>query len=104
MHLQIVTPEFVAFEGEVEAVAVPGKNGEFQMLNDHVAIVSTLSKGTVKIKINNIQDYQHLFDEFGESKDHSSIYGLSPKEPFLLFDINGGVVEMNNNKVMVLVS
>ena len=48
MYLEIVSPEATLFSGEVESVAVPGVNGEFQMLNNHAAIVSLLGKGKVK--------------------------------------------------------
>ena len=40
MILEIITPEKIIFTGEVESVAVPGVNGEFEMLNNHAAIVS----------------------------------------------------------------
>lgn len=49
MYLEIVSPEATLFKGEVSSVAVPGVNGEFQVLNNHAPIVSILSKGTVKI-------------------------------------------------------
>ena len=34
MYLEIVSPEAVLFSSEVTSVAVPGINGEFQMLNN----------------------------------------------------------------------
>ena len=34
--------------GEVDSVAVPGVDGEFEMLNNHAAIVSNL-KGSIKV-------------------------------------------------------
>jgi len=51
MHLQIITPEFVVFDAEVDAVTLPGKDGEFQLLNNHAPIVATLGEGTIKIKV-----------------------------------------------------
>lgn len=48
MYLEIVSPEATLFKGEVSSVAVPGVNGEFQVLNNHAPIVSILSKGTDK--------------------------------------------------------
>ena len=39
MYLEIVTPEAVLFSGEVDSVAVPGINGEFEMLSNHAPIV-----------------------------------------------------------------
>ena len=49
MYLEIVTPEQTIFKGEVDSVSVPGVNGDFEMLNNHAAIVSILKKGFVKI-------------------------------------------------------
>jgi F-type H+-transporting ATPase subunit epsilon len=49
MYLEIVSPEATLFSSEVDAVTVPGINGEFQMLNNHAAIVAVLAEGTVKI-------------------------------------------------------
>jgi F-type H+-transporting ATPase subunit epsilon len=49
MYLEIVTPEATIFKGEVDSVSVPGVNGDFEMLNNHAAIVSILKKGSVKI-------------------------------------------------------
>ena len=50
MFLEIVSPEATLFSGTVEAVTVPGVNGEFQMLENHAPVVSILQKGNVKIK------------------------------------------------------
>ena len=49
MYLEIVSPEATLFTGEVDSVKVPGSAGDFQMLNNHAPIVSTLKKGIVKI-------------------------------------------------------
>ena len=49
MHLEIVSPEATLFSGDVTSIAVPGVNGEFEMLTDHAPIVSLLKAGHVKI-------------------------------------------------------
>ena len=46
MQLQIITPEHVIFDGEIDAITLPGKDGEFQILNNHAPIVATLGEGT----------------------------------------------------------
>jgi len=76
MLLDILTPEKKLFEGEVKSVKFPGTNGEFEMLNNHAPIISTLTKG--EIRVLNIN---------------------SKKE---IFNINGGVIEIQNNKIIVL--
>ena len=49
MILEIISPEKIIFTGEVDSVAVPGVDGEFEMLNNHAAIVSNLKKGSIKV-------------------------------------------------------
>ena len=48
LQLKIVSPEKIEFDGAVESVLVPGTMGQFEILNDHAPIISTLHKGTVE--------------------------------------------------------
>jgi len=76
MQLEIITPEKKVFQGEVNSVQFPGSNGKFEVLNNHAPIISSLTKGNVRIiDINNKID---------------------------IIKINGGVVEMQNNMIIVL--
>ena len=76
MILEIITPENELFNGEVESVKLPGTNGEFEILNNHAPIISTLSKGEIRV--------------------------ITNKKNIEKFNINGGVIEMQKNKVIVL--
>jgi F-type H+-transporting ATPase subunit epsilon len=76
MHLDVLTPEKKYFSGEVTSVTVPGTIGSFSMLKDHAPIISSLKKGKISFVHN------------GKTTS------------FSIFD---GVVEMNNNKVTILV-
>ena len=49
MILEIISPEKIIFTGDVDSVAVTGVDGEFEMLNNHAAIVSTLKKVAIKV-------------------------------------------------------
>ena len=91
MILEIVSPEATLFQGEVTSVALPGVNGEFQMLNSHAPIVSILMKGNVKINAQNIKIDKENMDKF--NKVNEQTYWLP---------INSGTIEMNDNKVIVL--
>lgn len=97
MQLHIITPQHVIFEGEVDSVTVPGKDGEFQMLNNHAAIISSLQEGTIKIKFHSKSNFnfEGLSGQLEKSPANELIY---------LFDIKGGVVEMSNNIVTILAS
>jgi F-type H+-transporting ATPase subunit epsilon len=89
MVLEIVTPEATLFKGDVESIAVPGVNGEFQMLKDHAPVVSLLKEGFVKI----FGDIE--LDEEVEAK-------FEKKDKGLWLAINSGTIEMKDNKVIVL--
>jgi F-type H+-transporting ATPase subunit epsilon len=75
MQVEILTPDKSLFSGEAEVVTLPGTNGQFQILNNHAALVSSLAAGTISIKTAR-----------GEEK----------------VTIGGGVVEVLNNKIIVL--
>lgn len=48
LQLRIVSPEKVEYDGAVESVLVPGTVGQFEILNDHAPIISTLQEGVVE--------------------------------------------------------
>lgn len=75
MQLDILTPEQKVYSGEVTAVNVPGASGAFEIETNHAPIVSNLGKGYVTIR------------------------KAGKEEKFL---IEGGIVEVLNNKVIVL--
>jgi|TARA_B110000263_G_scaffold142891_1_gene124036 F-type H+-transporting ATPase subunit epsilon len=76
MILEIITPEKKAFEGEVTSVKFPGISGGFEILNNHAPIISTLGKGDIRV--------------------------ITADKKTENFAINGGVIEMKNNKIIVL--
>lgn len=94
MHLEIITPEEKIFVGEADAVQLPGKEGLFQLLDNHAAIISTLTEGMVKI---DLQDSYKKFDELsGKVEPDRS------NDRILRLPIKGGVVEAQNNRVIIL--
>ena len=48
LQLKIVSPEKIEFCGAVESVLVPGTMGQFEILQNHAPIISTLQNGTVE--------------------------------------------------------
>ena len=50
LHLQIVTPEKKAFEGDVDEVIVPGSEGELGILPHHAPLISLLGQGVLRVK------------------------------------------------------
>lgn len=48
LHLVIVSPERLVYEGKVSLVTFPGGAGKFQVMADHAPLISTLAAGEVK--------------------------------------------------------
>ena len=48
-HCELVSPEKLVFSGDVEAVVVPGTEGEFTVLKDHAPLISTMKPGILVI-------------------------------------------------------
>ncbi|MAC92224.1 MAG: hypothetical protein CMC01_00705 [Flavobacteriaceae bacterium] len=89
MKLEIVSPEAKLFSGEVSSVTVPGALGSFQILNNHAPIVSTLIQGRIKIQ------GKITLDEVNKSK-------FTQEGHNTYLDIQSGLIEMNDNKVILL--
>ncbi len=78
MNLEILTPEKKLFSGDVFGVQLPGVAGLFEVLGKHAPLVSALKTGRLKV--------------LKDKNNHLAF-----------FDIQGGFVEVINNKVTVLV-
>jgi F-type H+-transporting ATPase subunit epsilon len=75
MYLEIITPDKRVFEGEVSSAQFPGTQGSFEVLNNHAPLISTLENGRIRV---------------------TSAAGN------LYFNVDGGVVEVLKNKIIVL--
>lgn len=76
LKLKIVSPESVVYEGDADNVIVPGMLGQFEILNGHAPIISSLTAGTVEYA--------------NQGAKHS-------------IDVRGGFVEVKKNEVCVCV-
>ena len=76
LRLKIVSPEKVEYDGAADRILVPGTMGQFEILNDHAPIISTLQKGTV---------------EYVNKEGKTSL------------EIQGGFVEVQKNQVSLCV-
>lgn len=77
MKVDIISPAKSIWSGEADLVALPGTKGSFEMLNNHAPVISSLTKGVVRI--------------------------VTADKEELTFQIEGGIIESNNNKVNILV-
>jgi len=76
MNVEIIDPDKTIYSGEADIVQLPGKDGSFEILNNHAPLISILKEGKVKIT----------------GKDKNSQF----------FEIKGGVIEVLKNKVLIL--
>ena len=77
VYLEIISPEKLLYKGEITIVKLPGTLGSFEIMDHHAPIISTLTKGKIKIK-----DTRGLIT---------------------YFEINGGLVEASGNQINVLI-
>ena len=77
MTLKIISAEQVEYEGEVNLVSLPGEMGLFEVLNNHAALIASLTAGIVTY----------------ENTD-----GTRMKR-----EIRGGVADINKNVVSVCI-
>jgi F-type H+-transporting ATPase subunit epsilon len=96
MYLEVITPEEVLFKGQVSSVKLPGKDGLFQILKDHASIISSLTAGTVSIRV--ADDTRTL--------DHLSAQVIldTSDDKLCTVEVSGGVIECKNNMISVLAS
>ena len=76
MSLELLSAEEKIFSGEVDSIIFPGSEGQFQVLNNHAPIISSLSSGKI--------------DYIEKTKTHT-------------IDVKGGIVEVLDNKVNALI-
>jgi len=77
LYLEIITPDGAIFSGEVQDVLLPGEEGEFGILPEHVSLFTLLQAGVI---------------------DFTTIDG---KKDSVV--INSGNVTLSNNKVIALI-
>lgn len=94
MHLEIITPETKIFNGEVDAVQLPGLDGSFQVLKGHAPIISGLKEGVVKVDlVAAFERAEKTSDLIQDDQSNSKVIRVS---------IKGGVMELQNDKIIIL--
>jgi len=77
MQLELLTPGKTVFSGEVKLVKLPGSDGSFEILKNHAPLISSLTDGELKV-----------ITAAGENLNYIT---------------HGGVIEVKNNTLIVLV-
>lgn len=91
MKLNVITPTAKIFDGEVISVSLPGQDGIFQVLNNHTAIISSLTIGEIIIELVE-KTNDAIYNEMIQIKDQNHI----------IISIKGGVAELINNELIIL--
>ncbi len=91
MKVEIVSPEHKLLDTQAELVSVPGVNGEFEMLDNHAPIIALLEKGVIRVQGKNLHVDEDFQDKFILEKDEIKL------------PINGGALEMKDNRIIILV-
>jgi len=76
MTIEIINPDETIFSGEVDVVQLPGKDGSFEILNNHAPLISVLKEGKIKV--------------------------VDKNKNTQFFEIKGGVIEVLRNKILIL--
>lgn len=83
LHLVVISPEHILFDGLVNWVELPGDMGRFQVFYNHAPLISSLQKGNVV---------------FEKSTSQANV----KQEPQTI-SIAGGFAEVKDNSISVCV-
>ena len=75
LHLEIITPENIVFQGDVESVSLPTPDGEITVLPAHIPLISIVSPGSILVRQNGTEE---------------------------LFAVSRGVIEIDGKHVRIL--
>ena len=64
LRLEIVTPDKLAFEGDVDSVVIPGSEGELGVLPQHIPLMTQIKPGEVVISKGGKKDYLAVGEGF----------------------------------------
>jgi F-type H+-transporting ATPase subunit epsilon len=64
IRLEIVTPERLVYADDVDAVAVPGVEGELGVLPHHAPLITTIGLGELRIRRGGVEDHFAIIGGF----------------------------------------
>jgi F-type H+-transporting ATPase subunit epsilon len=95
MEVEILTPDEEVYKGEVDSIIAPGLDGYLGILNNHAPLIASLQKG--RLTITPKEDAQHF-----DSQEGKMLHTLSDDKKSIIFEINGGTIEVKKNKAIIL--
>lgn len=91
-HFELVSPERLLFAGEVEAVVVPGSEGQFTVMRDHAPFMSTMKPGVVEV-VESGSKSRRLFVRGGFADVSPTGLTILAEQAIPVEDINLGHIE-----------
>ncbi|AFE54622.1 F0F1 ATP synthase subunit epsilon [Rickettsia typhi] len=61
IQVKIITPSSIAFEKQSKMVTMPGEDGMFGVLPNHVPMIVNLTAGLVQVYINNMHNSENTY-------------------------------------------
>ncbi len=95
MILEVITPDEVLYKGNVSQVVLPGLDGSFGILDSHAPLISALAKGNIRVD-------QNVADNIDKKVFDGVLNDKFRDDNQFTFEINGGVIEVFDNKILVL--
>ncbi len=95
MILEVLTPQKLLYRGHVSHVRMPGIGGSFGVLPNHAPLISALKRGAVEVTQNDAENKTYGEYDGTLLEDDASNTTFS-------FMLNGGVVEVQKDKVIIL--
>ena len=77
-NLDLMLPDRKLYKGPATQILVPGEEGDLEILTHHMSIIAKLRQGKIRVSVHN--------------------------EPELVFEIEGGYLEMVDNHCVILAS
>lgn len=82
--LEIVSPDRTVLSCGVDCVFLPGVVGEFEVLRNHAPLITSLSAGRIKFRIEGREDYREVLGGFAMVLDNkvsvcAEVPGENPK-------------------------
>jgi F-type H+-transporting ATPase subunit epsilon len=96
MNISVLSPDKEIFKGTVKSVKVPGTLGQFQVLNNHAPIVSSLQEGTVYMETG--AGTHQIYNA-----ENGTLEEVQESGKKVSFNIGGGFIEVLNNEIALLV-
>lgn len=90
IDLQVVTPEKIAFQGEIDRISLPTEHGQITILPKHISLVSTIQSGELIIENDKKETLMAVYGGFVEVRKN---------QVRVMTDVAERIEEINEEKI-----